>query len=152
MPFSVEEFRDLLRILEQRPEWRAELRGLVLADELLTLPEQMASLRAETERRFQQLLDAQRRLEERMLGLADQVAKLTDQVMSLTEQMEALTGVVHVLTIDVGELKGDNLERRYRERAPSYFGRVIRRIHVLSAEELSSALEEAVRSGYLTES
>lgn len=27
MPFTVEEFRDLVRILEQQPEWRAELRG-----------------------------------------------------------------------------------------------------------------------------
>lgn len=39
MAFTVEEFRDLLRILEERPEWRAELRRLVLTDELLTLPE-----------------------------------------------------------------------------------------------------------------
>lgn len=39
MPFQVEEFRDLIRLLAERPEWRAELRQLVLTDELLTLPE-----------------------------------------------------------------------------------------------------------------
>ncbi|MFN3476911.1 MAG: hypothetical protein ACK4Z6_05090, partial [Candidatus Methylomirabilales bacterium] len=39
MPFSIEEFRDLLRILEQHPEWRAELRRWVLSEELLTLPQ-----------------------------------------------------------------------------------------------------------------
>ncbi len=38
MPFSVEEFRDLIRLLEERPEWRADLRRLVLTDELLALP------------------------------------------------------------------------------------------------------------------
>jgi len=30
MPFTVEEFRDLVRILEEKPEWRAELRRLIL--------------------------------------------------------------------------------------------------------------------------
>src|SRR2546426_12639683 len=55
MPFIVEEFRDLVRILEEKPEWRAELRRLVLTEELLSLPEQVAALRAETRRRFQEM-------------------------------------------------------------------------------------------------
>lgn len=38
MPFSVEEFRDLIRLLEERPEWRADLRRLILSEELLALP------------------------------------------------------------------------------------------------------------------
>ena len=66
MPFSVEEFHDLVRILEERPEWRRELRRLVLTDELLSLPEQVASLRAATDERFQEL--AQQR---RTVGPAD---------------------------------------------------------------------------------
>ncbi|HJY82880.1 MAG TPA: hypothetical protein VKK81_17570 [Candidatus Binatia bacterium] len=37
MSFTVEEFRDLIRILEEKPEWRAELRRWVLSDELLSL-------------------------------------------------------------------------------------------------------------------
>jgi len=44
MPFTVEEFRDLVRILEENPEWRAELRRLVLTEELLSLPGQVAAL------------------------------------------------------------------------------------------------------------
>jgi hypothetical protein len=55
MPFSVEEFRDLIRLLEERPEWRADLRRLVLTDELLGLP---SIVREPTE--------AQRRSEERL--------------------------------------------------------------------------------------
>ncbi|RMF83078.1 MAG: hypothetical protein D6736_22150 [Nitrospinota bacterium] len=38
MPFTVEDFRDLLRLLEQHPEWRSELRRWVLSEELLSLP------------------------------------------------------------------------------------------------------------------
>lgn len=130
MPFTVEEFRDLARILEERPEWRTELRRLVLTEELLALPEQVARLRAETEQRFQDLIG--------------QVAKLTAQVSELTT-------AVHELTRDVGELKGYNLERLYRERAPAYFSPLIRRAHVLSAEELSFLLDEVVESGKLSE-
>jgi hypothetical protein len=39
MAFSVEDFQDLIRLLQERPEWRADLRRLVLTDELLALPE-----------------------------------------------------------------------------------------------------------------
>src|SRR5919205_531469 len=55
MAFSVEEFHDLVRILEERPEWRSELRRLILTDQLLALPEQMTELRAYIEQRFQEL-------------------------------------------------------------------------------------------------
>lgn len=48
MPFSVEEFHDLVRLLEERPEWRREIRRLVLTDELLALPAQVAELRVYT--------------------------------------------------------------------------------------------------------
>ncbi len=52
MPFTVDEFRDLIRLLEERPEWRAELRHLLLTDELLSMPEQLAASRLETDRRL----------------------------------------------------------------------------------------------------
>ncbi len=53
MPFTVEEFHDLVRLLEERPEWREELRRLVLTPALLAVPEQIAELRARSEQQFQ---------------------------------------------------------------------------------------------------
>ncbi len=44
MPFTVKDFRDLIRILEKHPEWQAELRRLILTDELLALPELIREL------------------------------------------------------------------------------------------------------------
>lgn len=58
MPFTVEEFRDLVRLLEERPEWREELRRLVLTPELLALPEQIAELHARSAQQFQELIAA----------------------------------------------------------------------------------------------
>jgi hypothetical protein len=38
MAFTVEDFPDLLRVLAEHPEWRAELRRHVLSEELVALP------------------------------------------------------------------------------------------------------------------
>ena len=82
MPFTVENFRDLVRILEAHPEWRAELRRLVLTDELLSLPEQLARRQVETERGFQQLAEAQRRTEDRLIRLEEAVIQQALQLRS----------------------------------------------------------------------
>jgi hypothetical protein len=59
MPFSVDDFHDLIRLLEAQPEWRAELRRLLLTDELLAIPEHIVELRSDIDRRFQALIEAQ---------------------------------------------------------------------------------------------
>ena len=137
MPFTVEEFRDLVRILEEKPEWRAELRRLILTEELLSLPEQVAALRAETERRFQEM--------------AATVDKLAREVARLGIGMGDLVKTQKRLIIDVADLKGERLERRYRERAPAYFGGLIRRARALTTEDLDELLEPAVDRGHLSE-
>jgi hypothetical protein len=129
MPFAVEEFRDLVRLLEEKPEWRAELRRLVLTDELLSLPQQVAELRVHTEQRFQELAEAQQRT-------AAQIAELAEISRTLADGM--------------GEVKGKILEMDYRSKGPAYFGRMIRRTHVLSPDELIALVEEAVDSGALS--
>jgi hypothetical protein len=158
MPFTVQEFRDLVQILEERPEWRTELRRLVLTDELLSLPQQVVELRVQTEQQFQELAAAQRRTEEQVTTLSERVTELAtaqrrteEQVATLSEQVTELTRSVQGLTNEVGELKGESLEARYRTRPYAYFSRLIRRAHVLSAEELSVMLEEAIDQGVLSE-
>lgn len=155
---EVEDFQDLIRLLQARPEWRADLRRVVLTDELLALPEQIARLQVETAQRFHELAEqiavlaeAQRRTEERVAALAEAQNRINEQIAALTRVVYALTEDVRVLKIDVGDLKGDNLERRYREKAPAYFGRLVRRMRVLSAEELAGLLEDAVEQGQLTD-
>jgi hypothetical protein len=151
MPFTVEEFRDLVRILEERPEWRGELRRLVLTDELLSLPEQVASLRATTEGRFQELTrqvaelaEAQKRTEGHITDLAEAQKRTEGQVTELAES-------VRILADGMGELKGEALESRYRAKGLAYFSRMIRRAYVLSSDELSILVEKAVDSGVLSD-
>lgn len=158
MPFMVEDFHDLMRILKERPDWREELRRQVLTDDLLSLPEQVAELRAYTERRFQELADAQARTEAKVAELAQaqarteaKVAELVQAQAHLTIQLTDLTQSVRTLTDGVGELKGITAEIEYRTKARGYFGRLLRRLHVLSADELSALLDDAVTTGALSE-
>ena len=72
MAFNVEEFQDLIRLLQERPEWRADLRRLVLTDELLALPELV-----------RELVQAQQRTEVR-------VGRLEEALITLTEAQQRI--------------------------------------------------------------
>jgi hypothetical protein len=179
MAFSVEEFRDLVRILEERPEWRNELRRFILTDQLLALPEQMAELRAYTEQRFQALAAAQQRTEERLTALtaaqqrteerltalaaaqqrteehltalAEAQRRTEERLTTVSTQLADLIQVVQTFATDLGDLKGRNLEYAYSTKVYAYFGRIVRRAHALSPDELTSLLEDAIDGGVLSE-
>ncbi len=144
MSFTVDEFHDLVRLVEERPEWRAELRRLVLTDEMLALPEQLAELRAQSERQFQALTAAQQRTDERLAELAEAERHTASQVATLTR-------TVSTLVDDVGELKGQNLELLYHQRAAAYLSRIARRIKTLSTDELAVLLDDAVDHDQLSD-
>ena len=50
MAFTVNDFADLKQLLFAHPEWRVDLRQIVLTDELLSLPEIVRDL-AEAQKR-----------------------------------------------------------------------------------------------------
>ncbi len=131
MPFTVEEFSDLVRLLEERPEWRSELRRLVLTDELLSLPSLVRDL-----------AEAQRRTEERIDQLAQRMDQLAQRMDQLTRDVQQLTEVLLRMGVDVDRLKGYMLEARYLSHGHAYFSRVVRRAHVLSGDELNALLDQ----------
>ncbi len=86
MPFEIQDFHDLIRLLEAHPEWRAELRRLVLSEELLRLPELV-----------QQLIEAHRRAEERLQHVEERLERLEATVAQLIEaQRKAEERLQHV--------------------------------------------------------
>ena len=136
---DITDFHDVVRLLEQHPEWRAELRRLVLTEELLALPDQIAELTRQVTR----LTEAQARIEERQAR--------TEEWQTRTEaRLDSLTGVVKRLNDDVGTLKGKGLETHYRLHGSPFFGSLLRRPHVLSSEELSDILDPSMDQGSLS--
>jgi hypothetical protein len=95
MAFTVEDVRDLIRLLAEHPEWRAELRPLILTDELLRLPqtvdrlaarmEELAAAQARTEARVGELAAAQARTEARVGELAAAQARTEARLEELAQ-------------------------------------------------------------------
>jgi hypothetical protein len=140
MAFAVEDFHDLVRLLEQHPEWRAQLRRLLLPDELLTLPELIRSLAL----RVEELAEAQRRTDERLGELAEAQRRTADAVHTLVERMGDLD-------TRVGKVVGELLELRYERHAGAYFGRLLRRVRMVGDDERETLLEAGEASGTLAE-
>jgi len=84
---TVQDMSDFARLLGEHPEWRGELRRLLLSDELLTLPD----LVRESSENVAALIDAHHESEERLTRLEASVAALTEKVAALTEKVAALT-------------------------------------------------------------
>jgi hypothetical protein len=140
MAFTVRDFHDLVELLEQHPEWRAELRRLVLSEELLALPQVVGELAA-----------VQRRTAERLEQLVRRMDELVQRMDQLALRVEQLAEAQLRMGSDLERLKGSDLERRYRERGHAYFSRLVRRAHVLSGDELLALLDTAVTQGQLSE-
>ena len=154
MPFTVDDFRDLIRLLEERPEWREELRRLLLTQEVLELPalvrqigeqiSQLTEAQRRTEQRVEELAEAQRRTEQRLHRLERVVEELA-QAQRRTEE------ILQSLIRDVGTFKGISMEWRYRERPYAYFGSLIRRARTLPDPEWAKIVERGEEEGVLTQ-
>jgi septal ring factor EnvC (AmiA/AmiB activator) len=154
MPFEVEDYLELIRLLQERPEWRAELRRLLLTEELLGLPGLVREL-VEAQRRTEErvggveervgrieeyiaaLADAQRRTEERVGRLEERVGRVEERVGRVEEQIAALAEAQRRTEERVGRVEEQiaalaEAQRRTEERV----GRV---------EEQIAALAEAQR-------
>ena len=158
--FTIDEFHDLLRLLREHPDWRDELRRQVLADEMLNLPKATQTLTEHVDQfaeRMVQLTERVDQLAERMVQLTERVDQLTERVDQLAGRMDQLAGRMDQLagrmdqlaeshlkvSQDVDWLKGSMLKLRYKNRAPAYFGRILRRTHVLSHDEMNDLTDEA---------
>ncbi|MCS6909624.1 MAG: hypothetical protein NZM11_03525, partial [Anaerolineales bacterium] len=105
MPFSVSDFRDWVGILYEHPEWREELRRLVLTDEILELPvivrelaqaqRELAEAQRRTEQHVEELAEAQRELAIAQTRLGKAVGELQRAFGSTVEEEAA--GVVEVV-------------------------------------------------------
>jgi hypothetical protein len=80
MAFTVEDFEDMLRILERNPEWQERMRRAILSRELLELPERLLAL-------VQQLIESDARN-------SAQIAELTHTVQRHDEAIAMLIQTV----------------------------------------------------------
>jgi uncharacterized protein YoxC len=123
MPFELQDFHDLVRLLREHPDWREELRALLLTQELLTLPvivrelaegqERLTETVAQLAVRLDQLTARVDQLTETVAQLAVRLDQLTARVDQLAVRLDQLTARVDQLTETVAQLAEE--ERRMAE-------------------------------------
>ena len=148
-PTAINDIGDLLRILEERPEWTERLRAILLTREVLELPERVTQLTARVDRlaqaqeefnRAQQETNARvdRRLEnlETLVGSLDtRVGGLETQVGGLNTRVGGLETQVGILRTQVDGLLGSDLENSLHGNIASIAARNfnLRRVHILKS-------------------
>lgn len=127
MAFTLRDFRDLLNLLEQHPEWRAELRRTLLSEEMLTLPELVREIAQEVRQQAVHLSQLTQRVDRltfrvdeltlRLTQLTERVDQIASELMQLTARVDQLTHRVDQLTARVDELtqRLDDLSRQMNE-------------------------------------
>jgi len=109
MAFTVEDFEDMLRILEQNPEWQERMRRAILSRELLELPARLEYLSS----LVQQLIEADARRGEQIAELAQSIRELRETVQRHTETLQRHDERITALEQVVQELK--ELTQRHTE-------------------------------------
>ena len=114
MAFTVKDYYDLVKLLREHPEWRDELRSLLLTEELLSLPEIVRELGGEIRTLAEQvraLTEAQGRTEEKVKILTERVDALAEaqrrteeEVKTLTKRVDALAEAQRRTEESLGEL------------------------------------------------
>lgn len=63
---TINDISDLVRVLQERPDWLAAVRNLVLGEELLNLPQQVARFVEATEENFRQVQEQNRLIHQQL--------------------------------------------------------------------------------------
>ena len=138
MAFTVNDLQDLTRLLLERPEWLGEVRRIVLTDELLALPRELAEAQRRTDERFAELAEAQRRTDERLAELAEAQRRTEERLEQLIVRFEEAQ---RRNDDQFADIRGRLLEIEYRDKVGAIFGSRLRRPQVVDGGDLWEMLE-----------
>jgi DNA repair exonuclease SbcCD ATPase subunit len=152
MAFTVEDLRDLAELLRAHPEWREPLWALLASEEVRRMPERMersfqraarlilalyraqrqhykefVAHRAETDRRFAELAEAQRRTEESLRRLAEEFAAHRQEFVAHRQEFLEFRAEVDRRFAELAEA-----QRRHYEEFAAYRAETDRRFAELA--------------------
>ncbi len=122
MAFDVREYREFVELLYKHPEWRAELRHLVLTEDILTLPQVMRELSVSV----RELAESQKRTDEVMRSLGQRVDELAEAQKRTEQRIDELAYEIKETRREVGRLTsiiGSSLEDEVGSVAETVFER-----------------------------
>ena len=151
MTTTVNDINDIVRILQERPDWLQVLRGIIVGEELLSLPKQLAEFVAATNENFRLVNERLARLETDVTELKTDVAELKTDVSELKAGHARLEG-------RFSNFEGAEYERRVRNRlmhrVTMQFGLNAPVIEMTqdipSSPRLTSIVHRAIQSGAIS--
>lgn len=152
MALTYEAYRDLVQGLREHPEWRAELRPLVLGDEVVAIPARMdriESRMAAVESAVAALTEAISRLEVQTARNSEAIAENSAAIDRLIIAVDTLNGRVSSIDGRLGNVEGGRLEERYFNHVRDWFVQFFERPQRVFVFELD-AVRAAMKSGELT--
>lgn len=136
---AIDSMDQLLQLLREHPQWREQLRSVLLTDQLLALPERTA-----------ELAKAQVETQHQLGQLAARVDDLAQRVDDLTQRLDQLLKRLDVMAGRLDEALGSLVELRYQRRPWAYFSPIALRLREMAGPEIDDLLEPAVTDGRLT--
>ncbi|MFN3741167.1 MAG: hypothetical protein ACK4VW_00665 [Anaerolineales bacterium] len=144
MPWNFQEYQEFVETFYRHPEWRAQLRQLILTEELLRIPVSVEELKVAqelTQQSIRELAEAQKKSEERLTRLEQTVAELTEAQKKSEERLTRLEQTV----AELAEAQ-KRTEQEVRTLAESLV-RVEQRVHSLS-DQLAEVRGYMIESHY----
>ncbi|MEX0783188.1 MAG: hypothetical protein WD557_11100 [Dehalococcoidia bacterium] len=132
MAFTVNDFEDLRRLLAAHPEWRAELRPLILGDEFEELPARIARVERELEE-----------IREILAGVAETLRQIAERQDWTETRIGSIEGTL-------GRFEGRFLELKYFQQFGSWFGKYVRGARQAVITELEQ-VDRALGDGVITQ-
>ena len=118
MAFTVQDFEDLVRLLEEKPEWRERMRQLILTRELLQLPDLVRQLIESVQRLSEEFAAYRQLTDQRFAETNQQIAELVTAVRDLVRRLERLEDWQRG---ESGRRDGERYEQQVIARAPALF-------------------------------
>lgn len=110
---TINDVSDLVQVLRDRPDWLAVVRGLVLGDDLLDLPQQVAEFIKATDENFRQVQENFRLMQAQL----DRFVESTEQNFRLVrEEFQLVNQRLGLLEGQAGNFVGATYERGIRTR------------------------------------
>jgi len=138
MSFTVDDFQDLMKLLSDHPEWRAQLRPVVLGEEILAVPSHMDRVEATLDRLSGHVDDLAVRLDR----LTERVDQLTLAAQGIAQRMDRMDG-------RMGNIEGELLETRFDRNMTQWVLDYVQRPVRVYVDDLD-AIATAVSGGLLT--
>ena len=111
---SINDIADFVRIIREQPEWADTIRGILLGQELLELPERFASFVELTSENFRLVHQRLDRLEADVARNTADIARNTEDIARNTEDIARNTEDIARNTSDISDIKSDMAEIKIR--------------------------------------